>query len=64
MKLIRSMHGLYCSNENCYTRVTSGNLVPPSTCEKCAENTFYYEKDGDIESGVYKCISCGTEELT
>lgn len=64
IKLIRSMHGLYCSNEHCYTRVASGNLVPPSTCEKCKENTFYYESDGTVETGMYKCIACGYEEVT
>ncbi len=60
--LVRSMHGLYCSNEKCYTRETSGNLVPPTSCLKCKENSFYFEKDGTIETGLYRCIACGTEE--
>ena len=62
--LVRSMHGLYCSNDHCFTRETSGNLVPPSACEKCSENSFYFEKDGSVETGMYKCIACGNEELT
>lgn len=61
-KLVRSMHGLYCINENCYTRNTSGNLVPPTRCEKCSENSFYAEKDGTPDTGIYQCIACGYEE--
>lgn len=61
--LVRSMHGLYCSDEYCFTRKTSGNLVPPTACEKCTENSFYLEKDGTIESAIYKCIACGNEEV-
>ncbi len=60
--LVRSMHGLYCLNEHCYTRETAGNLVPPARCVKCKENSFYFEKSGTIESGIYKCIACGFEE--
>jgi formylmethanofuran dehydrogenase subunit E len=56
------MHGLYCSNESCYTRLADGNLAPPASCEKCSENTFYYEKDGTVESGTYLCIACSHEE--
>jgi hypothetical protein len=60
--VVRSMNGLYCSNEHCYTRATSGNLVPPIICAKCKENSFYFEKNGTIETGIYQCIACGFEE--
>lgn len=57
--LVRSMYGLYCTNERCYSRVANGNLVPSSTCSKCHENAFYFEADGTLESAAYQCISCG-----
>jgi len=60
--LVRSIHGLYCSNDHCYTRETSGNLVPPTECEKCNENSFYFEKDGSPDTGAYQCIACGFVE--
>ena len=58
--LVRSMYGLYCVNEGCYSRSANGNLVPASTCSVCSENAFYFEADGTIESGAYQCISCGS----
>jgi len=57
--LVRSMHGLYCTNEHCYSRVTDGNLVPPTPCTKCNENAFYAEEDNTAESAFYICIACG-----
>lgn len=63
ISLVRSMHGLYCTNDKCYSRVTDGNLVPASTCEKCKENAFYVESDGTLETAAYVCIACGYEEL-
>jgi hypothetical protein len=57
--LVRSMHGLYCTNEACYTRVTGGNLVPPVGCDACGENAFYVETADEPESGSYRCIACG-----
>ncbi|MEZ4705402.1 MAG: hypothetical protein R3A11_09485 [Bdellovibrionota bacterium] len=62
--LVRSMHGLYCSNEYCYSRSANGNLVPASQCENCRENAFYFEEDGTIETGAYRCIACGHIEPT
>lgn len=53
------MHGLYCTHEHCYSRVTDGNLVPPTACESCGENAFYAESlDEKVDPG-YFCISCG-----
>jgi len=59
--LLRSMHGLYCANENCYSRVTDGNLVPSMPCEDCTENSFYTEDEDGPDSGRYVCIACGKE---
>lgn len=57
-RLIRSMHGLYCSNLSCVSHSPDANLVPPGACEKCTENTFFIET-----SSFYQCISCGFTEL-
>ncbi|MCB0309052.1 MAG: hypothetical protein KDD48_06745 [Bdellovibrionales bacterium] len=57
--LVRSIHGLYCTNEHCYSRSINGNLVPASICPKCEENAFYFEPDGDLEKAAYQCIACG-----
>lgn len=59
MPLVRSMHGLYCTNENCYSRITDGNLAPATKCEKCGENSFYVEETGTLETAIYLCIVCG-----
>lgn len=56
--LVRGMHGLYCTNAGCYSRLASGNLAPPATCSKCGENAFYEEANGTIETGMYVCIAC------
>lgn len=58
-ELVRSMYGLYCTNEHCYSRVASGNLVPASTCSQCSENSFYFEADGTMDTAAYQCIACG-----
>ena len=57
--LVRSMHGLYCTNDRCYSRMTGGNLVPPTACRYCKENAFYLEVEGTVESAMYQCIACG-----
>jgi len=57
--LVRSMNGLYCTNERCYSRLADGNLVPPADCSRCKENAFYAEEDG---TPLYICIACGQKD--